>query len=207
MTPLLSILICTLKPRKHLLASLMNCLEPQRCSEIEILVEPANEQSEFWEKDDRPTGVKRNILAERSTGEYLCHVDDDDLLAPDYGRRILAEVAHRPDVVSICGLMTVNGQAWTAKPFIHAIKYLKPIERETHFEQPPNHLDPVKREPALATPFKGISFAEDQDYAQRIHPRLKVERHIGARIYLYQHWRFKDANHLPLIPQPPERRR
>ncbi len=49
----------------------------------------------------------------------------------------------------------------------------------------PNHLNPVKREHALAIRFLEISIGEDRDYAKRLRPLLKTEEFMDARLYNY----------------------
>lgn len=47
-----------------------------------------------------PSGVKRNALTARSTGEYLCFLDDDDQVSPDYVSSLAAGCRVGVDVVS-----------------------------------------------------------------------------------------------------------
>jgi len=43
----------------------------------------------------------------------------------------------------------------------------------------------VKREHAIATGFKNITYAEDKDYSDRIKPLLKTEVFLERPIYFY----------------------
>ena len=78
----LSILIPALrsrrKTRKQIEAVLLPQIEPHRG--VELLIEEDNGRL--------PSGEKRNRLIRRSTGEYFCFVDDDDLVTEDYVPRI-----------------------------------------------------------------------------------------------------------------------
>src|SRR4051812_17824915 len=87
----LSILIPTLPSRRDYLNRLMDVLTPQLSAAVEVLTDS---------DPDASTGAKRNRLVARSAATYVAHVDDDDLVAPDYCRRILAAIESRPDVVT-----------------------------------------------------------------------------------------------------------
>jgi len=59
---------------------------------VEILVEIDNGES--------TSGIKRNRLLHRSTGTYVCSVDDDDWIEPDYLHKIVEGCRMSPDVVT-----------------------------------------------------------------------------------------------------------
>jgi hypothetical protein len=49
----------------------------------------------------------------------------------------------------------------------------------------PNHLNPVKREYALAVKFPEINVGEDKDYSYKIKQFLKTESYIEKPLYHY----------------------
>ena len=77
----LSILICTLKGRDEYLNRVLQVLEPQKTDDVEILIESDERQMTI--------GQKRNKLLDRAIGDYICYVDDDDLVSVDYIEKIL----------------------------------------------------------------------------------------------------------------------
>ncbi len=175
---LLSILICHLHERKKLLQRLGACLGAQvigREKEVEILVEA----------DDRrlSTGEKRNKLLDRATGEYVCAVDDDDLLSDDYIEKILKALETRPDVIGMEGTLFRKNQE--PRRFVHSIKYSKWAEEGKVYVRMPNHLNPVRRELALCVKFLPKNIGEDHDYSQRLYPLLKTEVAVEGSIYHY----------------------
>lgn len=102
--PKLSICIPSLASRHELLGRLLECLRRQgRSGEVEILVD--------LDQGTATTGAKRNRLVARASGAYVCHVDDDDLVAPDYVATILAAIDDNPgvDVLWIRGRRRVVG--------------------------------------------------------------------------------------------------
>lgn len=69
---MLSILICSLHSRSHLLAELKAILQPQLTGDVELLIEIDNKEIS--------TGAKRNILLNRAQGKYIVFIDDDDMV-------------------------------------------------------------------------------------------------------------------------------
>jgi glycosyltransferase involved in cell wall biosynthesis len=142
------------------------------------------------DKGKATTGEKRNQLLRAAQGDYIAFVDDDDLVAPNYVDLILDAIQTNPDVVGMNLIMTVNGKK--AERSYHSLDY------KTWFDVPdptfpghrvyfrnPNHLNPVKREIALAVGFPDITEAEDKAYSKGIQPLLKTEVKIDQPIYYY----------------------
>jgi len=177
MTPTLSILICSLDRRKHLLDRLVECLRPQLSEAIEVLVET----------DDglMTIGEKRNLLVSRSSGRWVCFVDDDDLVSDDYCPSILKALESEPDCVGFIGRITVDGNERVWKHFHHSIRNTSWFEKNGHFFRCPNHLNPIRRELVVQVPFPHRSFGEDHDFSLRIYPLLKSEVFIDKVLYRY----------------------
>jgi len=95
----LSILIPSLPDREsqNYLKRLVNILQPQishRSNEVELIIN--NEPRAI------PTGTKRNMLIAKSTGEYFCMIDCDDIVPMYYVDEILKAIDKRPDVICHC---------------------------------------------------------------------------------------------------------
>lgn len=178
--PLLSILIPTIPARADLLARLMAVLNPQTgSSEVEVLIESDDCQLQI--------GQKRNLLVARSRGKFISSIDDDDLVEPDYVERIIGAIRDNPEIdcVGIEGRLIVDGRGPFAKPFYHSIAYETWRENKGVYYRAPNHLNPIRRDHVVATPFLPISFGEDRDFSARIYSRLKLEVTLLGVIYHY----------------------
>ena len=178
---ILSILTATLPERAHYLKRLSDILNPQiNGKDIEWLVDPRPRQV--------PTGLKRNDLIKCAKGDYVCFVDDDDILTPNYASLILEALKGNPDVVTFEGWYTENGRNrvdWVIKL---GEKYEARHEKGKYmFFRFPNHLCPVKRGIALNNPFPPIYQGEDYQWALKIQPFLKTSIHIPERIYHYDY--------------------
>jgi glycosyltransferase involved in cell wall biosynthesis len=131
---------------------------------VEIIVE--------GDAGEMTVGKKRNILLEKASGDYVCFVDDDDMVPDYYVSHILAAIGtewlsypvlnyvdvraeqnavvthHKnPDVVGLKGHYTVgDGKPQT---FIHSLRYKEWKTVDGIYQRNPNHLNPVRRELAL----------------------------------------------------------
>lgn len=180
----LSILICTIVGRENSLNNLLTILNKQKTESVEILVNKDNRENSV--------GKKRNELINKSKGEYICFIDDDDIVSEDYINKILNLIEKsNPDVIGLELDYLVNGIK-KGKAY-HSIKYKSwyeekniDIPNEMKYYRNPNHLNPVKRDIAKKVMFPEINFREDYDYSMRMLPLLKTEEYINDTIYIYQ---------------------
>jgi glycosyltransferase involved in cell wall biosynthesis len=172
---LLSILICTLPERKNKLRRLLDKLLPQIDERVGIV------------QNDLQTitiGEKRNYLINESSGEYVCFIDDDDLVSNDYVSKIIAALSSKPDCVGIQGVMTTNGIC--PRRFYHSISVDKWYQNGFEYYRMPNHLNPIKRTIIKQVLFnKYLSFGEDKEYSYSVKKLIKTEIMINDPIYYY----------------------
>lgn len=178
----LSILICSLNTRWGKLEALTRSLEsqiwPAYARRAEVLVET--------DGGETPVGAKRNTLLKRAAGDYVVFVDDDDTVAETYVADILRAIDHRPDCVNMIGKIWWGGK-W--KEFRHSIRYAVWYEEGGVYYRCPNHLNPVRRQYALAAGFPpALYIGEDKAYSQRLYQLLrgKHEARVNKPIYFYQ---------------------
>lgn len=177
-----SILIPSLNRRKKYLDRLMEILNPQLTDDVEVLIN--------IDDGEKSIGTKRNELLDKATGDYIAFVDDDDVVEPYYVSEILKAIESYPDVIGI-HLLHVEDGVLRGLTY-HSLKYTH-WWHERNQENPPlmnyyrnpNHLNPVRREYALATRFPEINFAEDKDYSYRMLKYLNTEVYIEKPIYHY----------------------
>lgn len=178
MTPLLSILICTMPKRAVMLDTLISSLFAQIGDyPVEIIA-----------SDDMrvTTGAKRNDLLQKAHGEYVVFIDDDDTISPDYISEIMKALESKPDAVGLNGFITTNGinkKEWRVSRNF-AYKEIGGIYFRYN-----NHLSPVKRSIALQIKYPDKTFGEDFDYATRLHKSrlIKTEVYINKHLYNYNY--------------------
>lgn len=171
----LSILICGLKDREAILMNLAKILKLQGDSRIEIL---AN-----IDKGESSIGKKRNELLQSAKGEYVCFVDDDDMISPFYTSHILKAIENNPDCVGIKGVIVQKNHP--PKYFIHSLKYKDWYEENGIYYRCPNHLNPIKKELAIQVGFPDSYYQEDRNFSLRIKNILTTETYIDDPIYYY----------------------
>ena len=181
----LSILICTTPKRERLLTRLLNTLAPQITEDTEIVIES--------DSGEMTIGHKRNILLDKAIHDYVCFVDDDDLVSTDYVTKIVNAIQSKPDCCSLLGVFTTNGV--NPIEFHHSLQYTHWSNDRIPYERNPNHLNAIKRELALQVKFNDdMSIGEDKDFSTRILPLLKTEVKIEGVIYHYLWLTSKDMH-------------
>jgi len=181
-SPILSILICTLPDRIVELRRLVDCLTAQIKNELSDSIEILTEDTP---RGNETTGKKRDLLLKASSGKYISFVDDDDMVSHDYIQRVIEASKQEVDCIGMCGLHKRNNtHDWMFRHSITVSRWCSDPRRAIYYRTP-NHLNPVKREHAIATGFKNITYAEDKDYSDRIKPLLKTEVFLERPIYFY----------------------
>jgi glycosyltransferase involved in cell wall biosynthesis len=181
---ILSLLIPTIADRREMFENIYSILKTQilknqNKNKIEILVDNSN----------NTIGAKRNNLLEKSKGEYIAFIDDDDEVSSDYIDSLMNSIKSKPDCVSLRGVITWNGS--NPELFEHSVKYTAyaTTTNEIKYERYPNHLNCIKSSIAKQFKFKEINFGEDTDWATQIFQSglLKKEVYIDKVLYHYKY--------------------
>jgi glycosyltransferase involved in cell wall biosynthesis len=182
----LSILILTMRERRDYLKRLKKILDPQvkqRWNDVEVLIQHDDEES------PSTVGAKRNALLADAQGDYVCFIDDDDVVSNDYVSNILESIQSEPDCCSLRGVITTdNGEPYI---FEHSIQYkgykTNVDESPIKYERYPNHLNAIKRSIAIKYKFPLTNFGEDTDWSTQIFKGgdIKTEVTINSIMYHY----------------------
>lgn len=132
----------------------------------------------------------RNAGLDRAAGEYLTLVDGDDVIAPEFVSRLLADcVSHDADL-AVTGFATFTGQA-PALPVADEVEVLRTPEELEQLVTgvPPRWEGPTKLYRAEA--FEGLRFHEGVLYEDlELSPRLLARLHTAVvrsdRLYGYR---------------------
>jgi hypothetical protein len=176
-----SILICHTLGREKLLERLTKRLEKaykDYSKFFEVIVDSTSGIS---------IGEKRNNLLELAEKEYVCFIDDDDLVSEDYCEILLEGIKGKPDNLSLIGVITFDGIS--PKKFYHSIKYGFAYENNGAYFRPPNHLNCIKTEIAKCFQFAHKSHGEDMEWAFKIKESglLQNEYEVQKPIYFYEY--------------------
>ena len=189
---ILSILICTTHDRKEMFDKLYAELTSQVSKlnhqhDVEVLFECDNKEISV--------GAKRQLLIERSSGDFVVFVDSDDWIPEYYVFNILFQITRSTEVDCVgflidCDMQGVKQSAIASNKYEDwgedkdGYKYVRTIYHKT----------PVKRSHALQIGYKDMRYAEDYDFSSRLKKSglLVKEAFINQVMYYY---RYKFQNH------------
>jgi glycosyltransferase involved in cell wall biosynthesis len=164
------ILILTQPSRWPFLAQLLAILEPQVEPRVNVRIHRF---------DDRlPLGGNREEMRQASRADYLCFVDDDDVLPPDYVARILPLLDGVVDQIGFRLQCHIDGTPFGTT--IHSLAAKGWHDDGRLYWRDISHLNPIRRGLALAVPMEG-GYGEDHRWADRLRATglVRSERFVG----------------------------
>lgn len=187
----LSILIGTIKERKDKFTKLHEELSRQKTyidtfhtklDNIEIVV---NADNKFL--DGGPSiGEKRQALLNSSHGEYICFLDDDETISPDYVETLLRLCKQGQDICTFRAFMKLE-TFWGIIDMRLAYKVNDQATPEHTMRRPPWHICPVKREYAILYQFNNKNNAEDFEWIEQVLTHCTTESHTERILFQYNH--------------------
>lgn len=184
---ILSILIATVKGREKSFDKLIKTLESQTCSDVEVLSLKDNKELSI--------GNKRQTLIEMASGDYVCFIDDDDSVAPDYIERILGALEQKPDCVGFKILCTTNGT--NPRTACGSLRYKVWANNKDGYDyvRSPYHKNPILRSAVLQIGFKDMRFGEDHDFSKRMSESGLLQHEVFINDYMYYYQYSTKENH------------
>ena len=188
---LLSILIPTIPERVEKFTELYNELMKQKTEfdtfhntigEVEILV---NSGKRFL-SGGLSIGKKREALVSQAEGKYLCFLDDDESVSPNY-LEILMRLCYTDNDVCTFRAIVKMQNFWALLDMSLEHKFNDQLHPNSTVRRPPWHVCPVKSEFAKMFPFKDINAAEDFEWMERVLSCCKSEIHTNKIIFQYNH--------------------
>jgi len=181
--PRLSILIATIEEREAKFKKLYDELSKQKAElneDVQILFESDNKEISV--------GAKRQSLLLKSTGDYICYIDDDDRPSHHYIKMLLKGIAHNPDCIGFLIECDMDGKKCMAKASNEYEEWAENID-SFRYVRTIYHKTPVRRDIALQIGFKDMRYGEDGDYSTRLKQSglLKKEAFINSVLYYYNY--------------------
>lgn len=139
-------------------------------------------------KDGGPSiGRKRQTLIERASGKYLCFLDDDESVAPNYVETILRLIYDDdPDVVCFRSIAKMDN-FWTIIDMSLKNKENEQATPDNIVNRLPWHICPVRSEFAKKEIFNDSNYGEDWQWFERVLKLCKMEVKSNAVIHQYNH--------------------
>lgn len=175
--PVWTIMTLTLPERAEMLGRLRARLLPQ------LIGKPVAWDVRY-DEPGMPLGDQRERMRREAGGEYISNVDDDDLVAEDYVGAILPLL----DGVDYIGfrLQAYEDRVALPKPTFHSLLCGGWFESAYGYHRDISHLNPMRRELALAVPMWG-AFGEDSRWAgeMRAQGMVRTEHYVERVMYHY----------------------
>lgn len=187
---ILSILIPTIPERGKMFTELFNEVHKQvaymdafhpSLGEIEVLVD----DSKKFLDGGLSIGKKRESLVHRAAGKYLCFLDDDDSIAPNYVETLVRLCQSKADICTFRSIAKLDTY-WTIidMGLSHENEQSTPngIVRRSAW-----HICPVRSEFAKQISFPDSSYGEDWEWMRQVLKLCGTEATAYSIIHQYRH--------------------
>jgi glycosyltransferase involved in cell wall biosynthesis len=195
---ILSILIPTIPQRANMFTELFNEVHRQiaymdtvhpTLGRIEVLID---DSPKFLE-GGLSIGKKREALLKRAEGQYLCYLDDDESIAPNYIETLVRLCAQGADVCTFRNLSKMDTY-WMIVDM--SLNYKTNDQATPSFivRRSPWHINPVKSHLAKMYAFEDKSYGEDYSWFEQVLKHCTTEAHTDAVIHQYNHGKHSESD-------------
>ncbi|HEX6685761.1 MAG TPA: glycosyltransferase [Candidatus Limnocylindrales bacterium] len=175
-----TILIATIGERRELFARLLDVLLPQverHDGRVNVLA--------YYNNGEPSLPEIRQRMVEATTADYLCCIDDDDLVPDHYVADILTALESKPDYVGFQVQCYQDGEP-TAIAY-HSLKHDGWRNEADAYYRDLSHLNPIRTSLAQQVSFRRTRQGrpEDREWVAQLRGRVKTEVFIDKVMYLY----------------------
>jgi hypothetical protein len=198
--PSFDILVNLIPHRLEKFTELLDCLEPQMAPGVRVLV--------AYDNLEYPWTAKCNALIAASNADYVAHIDDDDLVSPDYVSSILKALESEPDYVGFKVRYTLDGVQ--QMPVIHSLSRTGWVDTPDALYRDICDKNPIRRSRAMLVEWRGGNGA-DRTWANDLRSLdiIKREIFIDAELYYYRNVTADTyttgRQPFDVLPEPPQR--
>lgn len=198
----LSVLMCTTPERNEMFSKLFSELHRQleyvqtfheMLGRVEILVD----DSIRFLDGGLSVGRKRQALLERAEGEYLCYLDSDEGISPDYLETILRLCYQGQDICTFRAMVKLSN-FWALVDMSLRYKTNEQITPDYTVRRMPWHVCAVKTKYAKMHSFPDVNNAEDFAWMERVLTHCTSEAHTDKIIFEYRHGDHSEVDKIPL---------
>lgn len=193
----LSILIPSIHSRSKMASKLVDELTRQKnyCHDIHPTlgaVEIVLLTTKEFLKGGLSIGAKRGKLLDMAKGDYVCFLDDDEWVSPDYVETLLRMVYFNPDVATFRSIaMLANNWALIDMSLANPNEQINP---DTITRRKPWHVCPVKAELAKMVDFTESNYGEDWVWFEQVLEFCNTQQHTDKVIHNYRHGAHSEAD-------------
>jgi glycosyltransferase involved in cell wall biosynthesis len=190
MTPILSILTPTMEKRYTMFDFISDKVKDQIMVMEKLhptlgVIEFLYHDGQSYLEGGPSIGRKRQELIEMSNGKYLCFLDDDEDIAPNYVETLVRLCQSCADVVTF--------RSFCKTDFYWSVIDMR-LGNENEEATPDRivkrnawHICPVKSEYAKLYPFPDSNYGEDWKWMEKVLGHCKTEAHTDQIIHCYNH--------------------
>lgn len=142
-------------------------------------------------------GKKREALLKRAEGKYVCYLDSDESISPDYLETLVRLCNQGADVCTFRAFVKL-ANFWALVDMRLAYPMTDQISPEYTVRRSAWHICPIKREHAQRHHFADINNAEDSDWLKRVLAHCTTEAHTERIIFQYSHGSHSEVDLIPL---------
>lgn len=184
----LSILMPTIPERAAMFSRLLSQVQNQirSCNEyhstlgnIEVLVD----DSKRFLDGGLSIGAKRQSLVERATGKYLCFLDDDENISPQYVETLVRLCYENKDVCTFRNISKFDGY-WCVVDMSMRNRN-EQSGSDDIVKRKPWHICPVRSEFAKQVRFPDINYGEDWEWFEKVLVLCRTEAKTKKVIHQY----------------------
>lgn len=189
---ILSILIPSIPERREQLTRLLDKLYTQQSAlnrnhptlgSVEILID----DSKRFLEGGLSIGAKRELLKQRSSGKYLCFLDDDDGITPNYLETLVRLCNEDQSIVTFRTLIK-DDNYWAVIDMSLDTKTNTEVTPHGTTNRTPWHICPVKAEIAKRHTFSAtLNHNEDWDWMSRVLKDVASQSHTDMILTQYNH--------------------
>ncbi len=194
---ILSILIPSIPKRadklRKLFYVLLNQIDQLKQHEMLGKVELVVDDSNSFLEGGLSIGKKRQKLVSEATGKYLCFLDDDESISPNYVETLLRLCNCDLDVCTFRSIIKLDS-AWGMVDMRLVYKTNDQFSPEYIMRRPPWHICPVRSEFAKLYEFEDINNAEDYAWFEKVLTHCTTEAHTDKILFQYNHNKHSEAD-------------
>ena len=138
-------------------------------------------------------GEKRQSLLDSASGKYVCFLDDDEQIAPNYLETLMRMCNMDVDVCTFRAMVKLEN-AWGLVDMRLSYKLNDQFTPEHTVRRTPWHICPVRREFAQLYKFDDINNAEDSRWFEQVLAHCTTEAHTDKIIFQYTHGSHSEAD-------------
>lgn len=199
---MLSVLMPTTPQRVEMFTKLFNEVHRQAeylhtthptLGKVEILVD----SSKRFLDGGLSVGKKREALVQRAEGKYLCFLDSDEEISPDYLETIIRLCYHDKDICTFKAMARLHN-FWTVVDMSLSNKDNEQVCPDHIIKRPPWHICAVRSVYAKAFGFSDKNNAEDFEWMEKVLTSCQTEAHSERIIFCYRHGEHSEVDKIPL---------